>query len=91
MSESSTSDTALVIQSLRAENQRLRDMISGLQKCAAKTAKGNCYLTEGQALEAAHSMSLRRGGNIRSFRCLYGAHWHLGGVRTEGERLERAQ
>lgn len=54
---------------------------SGQAKCAAKTAKGNCYLTLEEAEHEAVKMSLSRRIRVVAFRCKFGNHYHLGGHR----------
>ncbi len=60
------------------------------RKCETQTSRGNCYLDEASAVEAALSISLRRGLKIHAYRCRMGAHWHLGSYRTVEERRERS-
>lgn len=54
----------------------------GRAKCAAKTAKGNCYLTLEEAERMASQMSWKRRIRVIAFRCMFGNHYHLGGHRS---------
>jgi cytochrome c5 len=61
----------------------------GLLKCREKTYRGNVYLSQKKASEAAAQMSQATGARIVEFRCKFCHYYHLGTSRTLQERQER--
>jgi hypothetical protein len=59
------------------------ELAAARSKCLGKTAKGNIYRTREEAYRLAAEMSVARRARIVPFRCMFGDHWHLGGLHWD--------